>query len=53
MFLFFSFFFPLGSPIMSEVDVVQEEWACGSVLSRLELAAVCGAAAESCPANSL
>ena len=38
---------------MSEVDVVQEEWACGSVLSRLELAAVCGAAAESCHANSL
>jgi len=52
-FCFLSFGDPLGSPIMSEVDVVQEEWACGSVLSRLELAAVCGAAAESCHANSL
>ena len=40
--------------MQSEVDVVaQEEWVCGSIFSRLELAAVCGAAAESCHANSL
>ena len=53
----FQFFhaFPLGYPIVQfEVDViVQEEWACGSVLACLERAAVCGAAAESCHANSL
>ena len=40
--------------MQSEVDVVaQEEWVRGSIFSRLELAAVCGAAAESCHANSL